>query len=91
MLASVDAPVLLIVFNRPEKTRRMFDWARATAPTAPRRLFIAADRPRPDERSIGEMWRGAGRLTSGLAERAERRPREPAWIRNIATKPRERS
>jgi hypothetical protein len=45
MRATVDVPVLLIVFNRPEKTRRMFEAVRAAAP---RRLFIAADGPRPD-------------------------------------------
>ena len=45
MRATVDVPVLLMVFNRPEKTRRMLEAVRAAAP---RRLFIAADGPRPD-------------------------------------------
>jgi hypothetical protein len=35
--------VLLIVFNRPDTTRRILD---AIAPAAPRRLFIASDGPR---------------------------------------------
>jgi len=43
--ATGDVPVLLIGFNRPEKTRRMLDAVRAAAP---RRLFIAADGPRPE-------------------------------------------
>jgi len=44
MRATTDVPVLLMSFNRPEKTRRMFEAVRAAAP---RRLFIAADGPRP--------------------------------------------
>lgn len=76
-------PVLLIVFNRPEKTRRMFDSTRATAP---RRLFIAADRPRPDERSIGEMFDLVVIGTSVAADVLQRPRRAQA-----ATKPRGRS
>ena len=45
MATGSDVPVLLIGFNRPEKTRRMLEAVRAAAPT---RLFIAADGPRPD-------------------------------------------
>jgi hypothetical protein len=37
-------PVLLIVFNRPETTRRLLQ---AISAAAPRQLFIAADGPRP--------------------------------------------
>jgi hypothetical protein len=38
-------------FNRPEKTRRMLNAVRAAAP---KRLFIAADGPRPDHPSDGD-------------------------------------
>jgi hypothetical protein len=40
---SLDVPVLLIVFNRPETTRRVFNAIRLARP---RRLFVAADGPR---------------------------------------------
>lgn len=39
-----DVPILFIVFNRPDTTRRVFE---AIAEAKPRRLFIAADGPRP--------------------------------------------
>ena len=38
-------PVLLIVFNRPQPTRRVFEAVRAARPA---RLYVAADGPRPD-------------------------------------------
>lgn len=41
----LDAPVLLLAFNRPDLTRRVLD-ALAAAP--PRRLYVAVDGPRPD-------------------------------------------
>jgi hypothetical protein len=40
----LDTPVLLLVFNRPDTTRRVFE---AIRQAKPRRLFIAADGPRP--------------------------------------------
>jgi len=39
-----DVPLLMIAFNRPEKTQRVFEAVRAAAP---RRLYVAADGPRP--------------------------------------------
>ena len=39
------APVLLIVFNRPHPTRRVFEAVRRARPA---RLYVAADGPRPD-------------------------------------------
>jgi hypothetical protein len=42
---AADVPVLMIAFNRPEKTRRVFEAVRAAAP---RRLYVAADGPRAD-------------------------------------------
>ena len=40
----METPVLLIVFNRPETTKVVLDSIRSAAP---RRLFVAADGPRP--------------------------------------------
>ena len=45
MLPSADVPLLMIAFNRPEKTQRVFEAVRAVAP---RRLYLAADGPRVD-------------------------------------------
>lgn len=39
----VEAPVLLIVFNRPESTKKVLD---AIKKAAPKKLYIAADAPR---------------------------------------------
>ena len=63
MRATVDVPVLLIVFNRPEKTRRMFDAVRAAAP---RRLYIAADGPRPDHPDDLDRCERTRRVFSGI-------------------------
>jgi hypothetical protein len=63
MRATIDVPVLLIVFNRPEKTRRMFDAVRAAAP---RRLFIAADGPRPDHPDDLDRCVRTRRVVSGI-------------------------
>ena len=41
-------PILIIVFNRPENTRRVLD---ALRPLRPQRIFIAADGPRQDNGS----------------------------------------
>jgi len=38
-----DAPVLLIIFNRPDTTRLVFD---AICKTKPRKLYVSADAPR---------------------------------------------
>src|SRR5690606_26980699 len=39
----IKSPVLFIIFNRPNTTRRVFDAIRAAQPT---RLYVAADGPR---------------------------------------------
>ncbi len=41
----LQCPVLLIIFNRPETTKLVFEAIRKAKPT---RLYIAADGPRPD-------------------------------------------
>ena len=50
----LDTPVVLIVYNRPELTRRVFD---AIAAARPRRLLVVADGPRSldDERRCAEV------------------------------------
>ena len=49
-------PVLFLIFNRPETTRRVFDAIRTYRPE---RLFIAADGPRPGHPTDAEMCRRA--------------------------------
>jgi hypothetical protein len=53
---TVDVPLLMIAFNRPEKTQRVFDAVRAAAP---RRLYLAADGPRADAPSDFDRCRRA--------------------------------
>ncbi|WP_216818562.1 nucleotide-diphospho-sugar transferase [Solirubrum puertoriconensis] len=42
--AGFDTPVLLLIFNRPDTTRRVLEAIRRVRPT---RLYVAADGPRP--------------------------------------------
>jgi hypothetical protein len=50
----LETPVVLIVYNRPDETRRVFE---AIAAARPRRLLIVADGPRSkaDERSCAQV------------------------------------
>jgi hypothetical protein len=41
-MSAFENPVLLVIYRRPELTRRVFD---AIAKARPKRLFIAADGP----------------------------------------------
>lgn len=43
---NTDTPILLLAFNRPELTRRVFE---AIKKAAPKRLYVAADGPRGDQ------------------------------------------
>jgi hypothetical protein len=55
---AADVPLLMIAFNRPEKTQRVFEAVRAAAP---RRLYVAADGPRanvPSDSDRCERTRG---------------------------------
>ena len=52
--SAADVPLLMIAFNRPEKTQRIFEAVRAAAP---RRLYVAADGPRPDVASDSDRCR----------------------------------
>lgn len=56
---AAETPVLMTVFNRPEKTRRVLDAVRVAAP---RRLYVAADGPRPDVPSDAERCERTRRL-----------------------------
>ena len=47
-------PILFLIFNRPETTRRVFSAIRAYRPE---RLFIAADGPHPDRAGEAELCR----------------------------------
>ena len=44
-MESLKTPILLLIFNRPDNTKEVFD---AIALAKPERLYIAADGPRPD-------------------------------------------
>jgi hypothetical protein len=43
--AALETPVLLLIFSRPDTTRRVFETIRQARPT---RLYVAADGPRPN-------------------------------------------
>ena len=45
LVDALATPVLLLIFRRPDTTRRVFDAIRQARPT---RLYVAADGPRPD-------------------------------------------
>ena len=47
----ITAPVLLMVFNRPEKTQQVFDALRRARPT---KLYVAADAPRANREDDSE-------------------------------------
>jgi hypothetical protein len=51
-MAPLRTPILLVVFNRPELTRKVFNEIRSAKP---RKLYIAADGPRPN--NIGDIKR----------------------------------
>lgn len=53
---AIETPVLLVVYRRPDVTARVFD---AIAAARPRRLFVAADGPRPGEAAACAATRAA--------------------------------
>jgi len=57
------APVLFLVFNRPEQTRRVFEAIRAARPP---RLYVAADGPRPDRPGEAERCEQARRIATAV-------------------------
>ena len=52
----LETPVLLIIFNRPDTTEKVF---RAIAQAQPRKLFVAADGPRADQPGDAEKCTAA--------------------------------
>ena len=48
---ALTTPVLLLIFRRPDTTRRVFEAIRQARPT---RLYVAADGPRPDHPTDAE-------------------------------------
>lgn len=56
-MTNFSTPILLIIFNRPDTTQRVFD---AIRQVHPQRLFVAADGPRPNndgEKKLCEITR----------------------------------
>ena len=71
MPESPDTPVLFLIFNRPDTTRRVFDAIRRARPA---RLFVAADGPRKDRPE-----------DAGLCSRAREIIRQVDWECNVQT------
>ena len=55
-ISSTDVPVVLVIFRRPDTTRRVFE---AIREARPKQLFIVADGPRPDIQGEEEKCRAA--------------------------------
>ena len=51
-----STPILFLIFNRPDTTKKVFDKIRQLRP---RLLFISADGPRPDKTGEGEKCKAA--------------------------------
>lgn len=60
---SLDVPVLLVLFNRPKTTARVFD---AIRQARPRQLFIAADGPRPHVPADVDNCRAAREIVAAV-------------------------
>ena len=50
---ALTKPILLLIFRRPDLTRRVFEAIRQAPPT---RLYVAADGPRPDHTTDAERY-----------------------------------
>ena len=50
----MKTPILFLIFNRPDQTRRVFEEIRKARPE---KLFIASDGPRPDRTEDAEKIR----------------------------------
>ncbi len=58
-----NVPILYIIFNRPEKTRRSFSEIRKARPT---KLFITADGPRADRPTDTELCRQTREIVQNI-------------------------
>ena len=63
MTPAADVPLLMIAFNRPEKTERVLAAVRALAP---RRLYVAVDGPRPDRPGEAERCARTRQVFEGV-------------------------
>jgi hypothetical protein len=59
----LEVAVVLLIFNRPEPTRRVFEQIRAARPA---RLLVVADGPRPGHASDAERCAAARAVTEGV-------------------------
>ena len=59
----IDVPVLLMLFNRPETTKKVFDALRLIKPA---KLFIAANGPRPGNAKDPELCRAVKAIFDGV-------------------------
>ncbi len=62
-LEAFQTPILLLVFNRPETTRAVFETIRAIRPM---RYYVAADGPRPDVEGEAAKCEEARRIATGV-------------------------
>ncbi len=60
---SYQVPILFIIFNRPETTRRVFEAIRSIKPA---RLFIAADGPRSSKPEEGKLCQEAREVATEI-------------------------
>lgn len=59
----MDTPILFLVFNRPEVTARVFEAVRRAQP---KRLFVAADGPRPDKANEAKLCEQVRAIASNV-------------------------
>ncbi len=59
----MQSPILLLVFNRPDTTRQVFETIRAARPP---RLYVAADGPRPGRAGEAERCAEVRELTTQI-------------------------
>ena len=60
-MSGFEPPVLFLIFNRPELTARVFETIRRRRP---RRLYVAADGPRPDRPDDARLCAEARRIAT---------------------------
>lgn len=59
----LTTPVLFLIFNRPDKTQKVFN---AIRQAKPKQLFIAADGPRPDREGEIEKYQKARQIATSV-------------------------
>lgn len=61
--SGMRSPILFLVFNRPETTRRVFDAIRAARPP---KLYVAADGPRADAAQEAQRCEEVRRIATAV-------------------------